>query len=319
MKATPRLPSVKPSSLLPIAAIVLTAAIFVADTITDLEIAVPVFYTAVILISVRFCSRRGVVFVGLGCIALTFLSDLCTPQTSASAAGAINTAISTLAIVSTTYLVLKIEAAERSVYEARAQLAHVARVTALGELTASLAHEVNQPITATAANANASLRWLSAEPPNLDEARAAIERIVKDASRAGTIVGRVRGLAKRVPAQKVPCDINDVILEILMLVSSEIHKRHVALRTDLKSDLPKANADPVQIQQVILNLVMNAVEAMDAVPEAKRSLFIGSAPNPAGSITVTVRDAGPGLREDADAERILRPFIARSPTAWDSV
>jgi signal transduction histidine kinase len=295
-------------SLLPTAAILLAAAIFVVDTITDLEIAVPVFYTAVILISVRFCTRRGVVFVGLGCIALTLLSDILTPQTSASAAGVINTTISILAIISVTYLVLKTEAAERSVYEARAQLAHVARVTTLGVLTASLAHEVNQPITATVVNANASLRWLSAELPNLDEARAAIERIVKDASRAGTIVGHIRGLAKRTPAQKVPCDINDVILEVATLTSSEFHKRHVELQTELPSDLPKTNADPVQLQQVILNLVMNAVESMDAVSEATRSLFIGSAYDPAGGITVTVRDTGPGLKEGEDVERIFAPF-----------
>ncbi len=310
MKAKPRLPALKPSPLFPAAAIVLAAAIFVADTITNLEIAVPVFYTAVILLSVRFCTRRGVVLVGIGCLALTFLSDIFTPQTSESAAGLINTTISILAIVSTTYLVLKIEAAERSVYEARAQLAHVARLTALGELTASLAHEVNQPITASLANANASLRWLSADPPNLDEAKAAIERIVKDSSRAGTIVGRIRGLARRTPAQKVPCDINEIILEIATLTSSEIDKRHVALRTDLQSDLPKVTADRVQLQQVILNLVMNAVEAMDAVPEAKRSLIIGSAHESAGGITVTVRDTGPGLKDAEDAERIFAAFYS---------
>jgi len=308
MKVTPRLPAIKSSSLLPLAAIVLVAAIFVADTVTDLEIAVPVFYTAVILISVRFCTRRGVVFVGLGCVALTLLSDILTPQTSASLAGVINTTISILAIISTTYLVLKTEAAEQSVYEARAQLAHVSRVTTLGELTASLAHEVNQPITAAVANANASLRWLSAEPPNLDEARAAIERIVKDGTRAGTIVSRIRGLAKRTPAQKVPCDINDIILEVATLTTSELRKRHVELRTELPSDLPKVNAEAVQLQQVILNLVMNAVESMDAVPEAQRSLFIKSAHELGGGIMVTVRDTGPGLKEGEDAERIFAPF-----------
>jgi hypothetical protein len=161
MKATPRLSAVKHSSLLPLIAIVLAAGIFVADTMTDLEIAVPVFYTAVILLSVRFCTRRAVVLIGLGCIALTLLSDVLTPKAGASPSGIVNTTISILAILSTTYLVLKTEAAERSVYDARAQLTHVARVTTLGELTASLAHEVNQPIAATVANANASLRWLS--------------------------------------------------------------------------------------------------------------------------------------------------------------
>jgi C4-dicarboxylate-specific signal transduction histidine kinase len=306
----PRSHAPKPSSLLPILAIVLAATIFTADTITNLEIAVPVFYTAVILISIRFCSRRGVVFVALGCIGLTLLSDILTPQPASDAAGIINTIISVLAIVSTTYLALKADAAERSVYEARSQLAHVARVTALGELTASLAHEVNQPITATAANASASLRWLSSEPPNLDEARSAIERIVKDAGRAGSIVGRIRGLAKRAPAKMTPCDVNDVILAVATLTASELHKRHVVLRADLENDLPKVSGDTVQLQQVVLNLVMNALEAMDAVPETNRALFVESARNQAGDVTVTIRDTGPGFEEGIETERIFTAFYS---------
>lgn len=307
--STPSLRPLRPSSLLPIAAAVLAAGIFVADTLTRLEIAIPVFYTAIILISVRFCSKRGMVAVGGGCVALTLISDLLTPQTSANAAGIINTAISVLAIASTTYLALKIATVERSVYEARAQLAHVARVTALGELTASLAHEVNQPITAMAANASASLRWLSAKPPDLAEATAAIERIVKDATRAGSIVGRIRGLAKRTPPTLSPCDVNEVILDIATLAASELRKRQVVLRTDLKSGLPKVNADSVQLQQVILNLVMNAIEAMDMVPESKRSLFIGSIGDQSG-ITVTVRDSGPGFRKGADADALFAAFFS---------
>jgi hypothetical protein len=125
------------SSFLPVVAIALTVGVFVFDTITELEIAVPVFYTAVILISVRFCNRRGVILVGAGCLFLTLLSDFLTPTTSASESGIINTVISMLAIAATTFLAVKVEAAEIAVYEAREQLAHIARVTALGELTAS--------------------------------------------------------------------------------------------------------------------------------------------------------------------------------------
>jgi C4-dicarboxylate-specific signal transduction histidine kinase len=298
----------KRSPLLPVAAVALTAAIFVADTVTKLEIAVPVLYTAVVLMSVRFCSRRGVVAVGAGCVVLTLLSDLLTPQTGANPAGIINTGISVIAIVSTTYLALRIDAVERSVYEARAQLAHVARLTALGELTASLAHEVNQPVAAAVANASASLRWLSADPPNLGEAKAAIERIVTDASRAGSIIGRIRGLAKRAPAKKAPCDVNDIILEITILMASELQKRHAVLRTDLQPDLPRVHADPVQLQQVVLNLLMNALEAMDAVPETKRSLLISTVQDLGGDVSVAVRDSGPGLAEGADVERLFTPF-----------
>lgn len=307
MALKPHLPALTPSSLLPLAAIVLAAAIFVADTVTDLEIAMPVFYTAVILISVRFCSRRGLVLVGLGCVALTLLSDLLTPETSASEAGIINTIISILAIIATTALVLKIESAERAVYDARAQLAHVARVTALGELTASIAHEVNQPIAATAINANASLRWLSADPPNLGEAKTAIERIVNDANRAAEVIGRVRKLANRAPAQRALCDINAIVHEIIRLTGSELRSCHIALQTDLSSDVEPIVADAVQLQQVMLNLVLNAIEAMQDRPVAARSLFIGTAKGDAGGVVVTVHDSGAGLGQ-VEPERLFDAF-----------
>ncbi len=286
-----------PSSLMPLAAIVLAVAIFTADTLTNLEIAVPVFYTAIILLSVRFCSRPGVVLIGLGCIALTLLSDFLTPESSASEAGIVNTTISVLAIAVTTYLTLKIESAEKAVSDARAQLAHVARVTALGELTASIAHEVNQPIAATVINGNATLRWLAADPPNLEEARATVERIVKDATRAGEVVGRVRTLAKRAPPQKASCSVNEVIREVLTLTASEIGKHNIVLQTHLRNDLPLVQADPVQLEQVMLNLVLNAIEAMEHTPEASRFLAIDSAKDSAGNIAVSVRDSGKGLGE----------------------
>jgi C4-dicarboxylate-specific signal transduction histidine kinase len=294
MKLTPSLAALMSSSLLPLATIALAAAIFVADTITDLEIAVPVFYTAVILLSVRFCSRRGVILVCLGCIALTILSDLLTPGNSTEA-GIINTVISVLAIAAATYLVLKIETAELAVADARAHLAHVARVTALGELTASIAHEVNQPIAATVINGNAALRWLAADPPDLEQAQITIERIVKDATRAGEVIGRVRKLAQRAPAQKAPCDVNGVIRDIVTLTANEIEKHRIVLQTDLNDDLGPAHADPVQLQQVVLNLVLNAIEAMTDTPEANRFLFIASAKDGADKIAVTVRDFGKGF------------------------
>lgn len=302
----PRLPALTPSSLLPLAAMVLAAAIFIADTVTDLEIAMPVFYTAVILISVRFCSRRGLVLVGLGCIALTLLSDLLTVETSVSEAGIINTVISILAIIATTALVLKIELAERAVYDARAQLAHVARVTALGELTASIAHEVNQPIAATVINGNASLRWLSADPPNLDEAKTAIERIVIDANRASDVIGRVQQLAKRTPGQRVLCDINAVVHEIIRLTGSELRNSHIAMEADLRADLEPILADPVQLQQVMLNLVLNAIEAMQDRPEAGRSLLISTTGDAEG-VVVAVRDSGAGFGR-AEPDQLFEAF-----------
>ncbi len=307
MKLKPHLPALTSASLFPAAAIVLAAAIFTADTITDLEIAVPVFYTAVILMSVRFCTPRGVILVCLGCIGLALLSDLLTPSSSTSEAGIINTVISVLAMIATTYLVLKIDAAEKSASDARAQLAHAARVMALGELTASIAHEVNQPIAATVINGNASLRWLASDPPDLEEARATIERIVKDATRAGDIVGRVRTLAKRAPAQKVICNINEVIRDVVKLTASEIEKHHIKFQADLRNDLGPVHADPVQLQQVMLNLVLNAIEAMDDTPEPNRSLFISSTNDGSGNIAVTMRDSGKGF-EQTRPEQLFDAF-----------
>lgn len=297
MKPQSNLRAITRSSFLPISAIVLAAGIFIADTITDLEIAIPVFYTAVILLSVRFCNWRGVMLVGAGCMALTLLSDLLTPTTSASESGIINTIISLLAITATTYLAIKIQTVEGAVYEARAQLAHVARVTALGELTASLAHEVNQPLAATLINGNASLRWLSADPPNLEEAKQAVGRIVKDAGRAGEIIARVRALAKRSPPQKEWFNINQTLTDILTLTSSEINRNRITLRTDFAANLPSVLGDPVQLQQVILNLTLNAIEAINNLYDGPRELFVSSFKQ-GSAVVVTVRDTGVGLEHD---------------------
>ena len=137
---------------LPVITVALALSIFAVDTITDLEIAIPVFYTAIILLSVSFLKKNGIVFVGLGCIALTLLSDLLTANTGVSEAGVINTALSLLAITSTTFLAVKIQSSKVAASEAQSQLAHVVRVTTLGELAASIAHEVNQPLAAAVIN-----------------------------------------------------------------------------------------------------------------------------------------------------------------------
>ncbi len=253
--------------LLPAVTAALAAVIFVADTIADLEIAFPAFYTVVVLMSVRFCKRRAVILVGAGCIALTLLSDLLTAATGSSGIGVINTTISILAIAITTYLALKIESEKEAAYEARSQLAHVGRVTTLGELTASIAHEVNQPLAAAVINGNACLRWLADEPPNLDEARQAVTRLVKDANRASEIIAQVRALTKSSPPQKDWLAINDIILATVSLIDSEILQNNVSLRTELADDVPPVQGDRVQLQQVILNLILNALEAMSRMPE----------------------------------------------------
>jgi C4-dicarboxylate-specific signal transduction histidine kinase len=293
--------------LLPTATAVLAVIIFVADTITDLEIAFPAFYTVVILMSVRFCKPRGVVLAGVGCIALTLFSDLLTEASGETGIGVINTTISILAIATTTYLSVKIETEKAAAYEARSQLAHVGRVTTMGELTASIAHEVNQPLAATVINGNACLRWLADDPPNLDEARAAVVRLVKDANRASEIITQVRALTRSTPSQQEWLSLNDIILATLSLIDSEILQNQVSLRTELADDLPPLQGDRVQLQQVILNLILNALEVMSRVPDERRLLTVSSARSDGKGVLITVEDTGTGLAPE-NLDRMFNAF-----------
>lgn len=292
------------SSILPSVAAALAAGIFVLDTVTDLEIAVAVLYVAVVLMSVGFCRRRGVILVSLGCMALTIVSYTLTGRGSPEA-GLVNCGISLLAIAATTFLALKIESAKVIAHEARAQLAHVARVTALGELAASIAHEVNQPIAAAVINGNAGLRWLASEPPNLEETRDAIRRIVTDANRAADIIARVRGLARRAPLQKDRLSLNEVVKDVMALTAKEMQDSHVSLNIQLSDDLPPVSGDRVQLQQVILNLVLNAIEAMSDADGA-RKLRISTAQEGSKDALVAIHDNGRGL----DPTKIDRLFEA---------
>src|SRR5664280_758511 len=297
MKPRSYAPAIATSPILPLATAALAVAIFVIDTVTNLEIAVAVLYVAVVLMSVGFCQKRGVILVSLACGALTVLSFFLT-ESGPSTTGLINCGISLLAIAATTLLVLRIESAELTAQQAKAQLAHIARVTALGELTASIAHEVNQPLTATVINAKASLHFLAAQPPNLEEARQAIECIAKDATRASDVVARVRDLAKRTPPQKELLNINETVNEIIKLTSSEIQNNHISLRTQFSNGLPLILGDRVQLQQVILNLVLNAIEAMNGVADDSRELLIKTAEDNSNSVLVAIHDTGSGLEPD---------------------
>ena len=156
------------------------------------------------------------------------------------------------------------------------ELAHVTRVTTLGELTASIAHEVNQPLAAVVANAEACLRWLDRETPDLDAARRSVEWIINDGNRASEVIRRVRALANKTDIEKVPLDINDVVREVIALVQRELTSHQVSLRMELAPALPMVLADRVQLQQVIINLVMNGIEAMQSVTDRPRELVIRS-------------------------------------------
>ncbi|NOJ39733.1 PAS domain S-box protein [Bradyrhizobium sp. WSM 1791] len=198
--------------------------------------------------------------------------------------------------------------AEMELHEAQATLAHVTRVTALGELAASIAHEVNQPLAAVVTNAAACRRWLDREPPDLKEARGTVEAIIKDGNRAGEVIQRVRALVNKATDQKAALNINDVINEVISLVQHELLNHQVSLRLELAPDLPLVIADRVQLQQVILNLVINSIEAMQPVTDRPRELVIRTCQDEARQIVVTVKDCGVGLGTE-NADRLFDAFF----------
>jgi PAS domain S-box-containing protein len=196
---------------------------------------------------------------------------------------------------------------ERRYRETLMELAHANRVTTMGQLTASIAHEVNQPITAAVINAEAALRWLGAQPPDLEEVREALGLIVEDGTRAGNVIGGIRALIKKVPPRQAWLDINEAIREVAALTRGEAAKTGVSVQTDLADGLPLIYGDRVQLQQVILNLIINAIEAMSGVAETPRALLISTGRAEPGGVLVAVRDSGPGL-DPASLEHLFDAF-----------
>jgi PAS domain S-box-containing protein len=201
---------------------------------------------------------------------------------------------------------------ERRYREMQLEVAHSNRVATMGQLTASIAHEVNQPIAGAAINAEAALRWLGARPPDLEEVRQALGRIVKDAHRAGDVIGRIREIIKKAPPRKEGVDINEAIHEVIELTHSEAVKNGASVETALGEGLPLVEGDRVQLQQVVLNLIVNAVQAMGAVAEGPRELFITTARAEPDGVLVAVKDSGPGLAP-ASLEQLFAPFYTTKP------
>jgi C4-dicarboxylate-specific signal transduction histidine kinase len=192
------------------------------------------------------------------------------------------------------------------------ELAHANRVATMGQLSASITHEVNQPITAAVTNAHAALRWLGAQRPDLEEVRQALGRIVKNGNRASEVIGRIRALIKKAPPRKDVLEINEAILEVIALTRGEWVKNGVSVQTQLAEGLPVVRGDRVQLQQVILNLIINAVEAMSGVSEGSRELLISAAKAESDGVLVAVRDSGPGLAP-AILERLFEAFYSTKP------
>ena len=192
-------------------------------------------------------------------------------------------------------------------------LTHANRVATMGQLTASIAHEVSQPMTASVNDASAALRFLNAHPPDLEEVRQALEEIAHHGQRAGEVLGRIRGLVKKAPPQRERLDINKAIFGVIALTRSEVVTRGVLLQTDLAEGLPLIDGDPIQLQQVIVNLVLNALEAMDSNDGDARELQITTTTDASSAALVAVRDTGPGL-DPTRVDRLFEAFYTTKPT-----
>jgi PAS domain S-box-containing protein len=205
--------------------------------------------------------------------------------------------------------------AEQELRHAQAELAHISRVTTLGELTASIAHEVNQPIAGVVTNAEAALGWLGAEPPNLVKVREVLGYIVTDGMRAGDVIHRIRALIKKAPPDMARVDINEAVLDVITLTRSELLKHGVSLETQLATDLPFIEGDRIQLQQVILNLILNAAEAMSGIDEGAREVRISTGREAPNGVLVSVRDLGSGL----DPQNVDHLFEAFYTTKRDGL
>lgn len=199
--------------------------------------------------------------------------------------------------------------AEDALDRARLELAHVSRVTTLGQMAASIAHEINQPLAGIVINSNACLRWLAADPPNLQGAGDAARRTLRDGQRAGDVIARLRSLFQRTGQAKESLPINDLVREVIALARVEVQNAGVILRTELAEDLPAVLGDRVQLQQLLLNLILNATEAMSGVRDRLRELVVRTGPGDAGEVRVTVRDSGIGIPVEK-LEQIFAPFYS---------
>ena len=200
----------------------------------------------------------------------------------------------------------------RRAEEERQALAHTNRITTMGQLTASIAHEVNQPIAAVVTNAQAALRWLNMQPSEPEEVRQALDRIVKAGRRAGDVISRMRALVRKAPPRKDQLDINDMIREVIALTRSELHSSGILLQTQLEDRLPLVAGDRIQLQQVMLNLILNAVEAMSGSNEGSRDLLIGTEEDGANGVRIVVRDWGSGLKPES-LDRLFDAFYTTKP------
>jgi C4-dicarboxylate-specific signal transduction histidine kinase len=204
------------------------------------------------------------------------------------------------------------EEAQQALMKTQAELARLARILTMGELTASIAHEVNQPLTAVVNSGNTCLEWLRAQPPNLDEARQAAETVVQSGTRAGLVMSRIRALFQQRAPSKDWFDINQAIHELVLLLRQEATNHGITIRTDLSADLPLIRGDRVQLQQVVLNLMMNGIDAMRDMRTHSKEIIVVSRKENSSGIRIVVEDCGVGMSPET-AEKIFEPFFTTKP------
>ena len=202
----------------------------------------------------------------------------------------------------------RLRASEQHLLDVQMELAHVMRMTTLGEMTASIAHEVSQPLAAMVANAEACLSWLRCGTPGVDAACRSVEWIIDDGNRASEVIRRVRTLANKTSLEKMPLDVNDVVREAILLMRRELISHQVSLRMNLAAALPMILGDRVQLQQVIINLVMNGVEAMQSVADRPRELVVRSGQDELGRALISVADCGVGIAAE-NVDKLFNPFF----------
>jgi len=307
--------SANPHLLRP-AIVLLAALIFAIDAFTPLDIAIAVLYVIVVLASVHAWPRQ-LLRISAICLVLTLVAYLLSSWSNLADTSALRCGVSLAAIGITGYLAHSNHRAnellwerEESLRESRNQLAHAARVATLGELAASIAHEVNQPLAAISANSSAAVRWLNRPQPDLAEARIAIARIQADTSRASEVIARIRALARRSAPEQQPLDLNDLARESAALVRRELASHGVTLQLALAPSLPAVLGDRVQLQQVIINLLMNGMQAMDA--QGGGRLELATLLNAEGHVQLAVADSGPGIAGE-NLGRLFDPFFSTKP------
>jgi C4-dicarboxylate-specific signal transduction histidine kinase len=302
------------AALLKTVIVLLATAIFAIDAFTPLDSAIAVMYVTVVLATVHAWPRHVLAVTGL-CLALTLAAHLITGWFGVVNSSLARCAVSLAAIGTSGYLAhagaqatARLLQREESLRHSRMQLAHVTRVTTLGELAASIAHEVNQPLAAISANGEAALRWLRRAQPEPQEVEHALQRMLADTCRASEVIRRIRALARKGDASFGPVDVADIARDCAALLQRELASHGATLLLAVADGLPPVNGDRVQLQQVLINLLMNGMQAM----EPRGGTLTLSASREDGHVRLAVADEGPGIPEDGGG-RLFEPFYSTKP------